>query len=125
MLLNDLKNIVKKQLVDLGIYDKLENYQVEFIWDDLSLDKIGYIHKPENHAGYKWIFKNGIAPVHDGKDVKGWIKALQILLKDDIVLCTESKPNEFYDIAIVDVHIDDERTVIVELFGEYAFTIRV
>lgn len=125
MWLNDVKKTIEQKLIDLDVYDDLEKYQVEFIWEDLSLEKIGYIHKPTNYAGYKWIFKDGIVPVHDGKDIKGWVKSLQILLKDTVVLCKESEPNTFYRIRGVDVYIGDELTVIVELFGEYAFTIRV
>lgn len=125
MWLNDLKKTIEKQLVDLDVYDDLEKYQIEFIWDDLSLDKIGYIHEPKNYAGYKWVFKDGIVPVHDGKDIKEWVKDLQILSKNTVVLCAESRPNMFYRITGVDVYMGDELTVIVELFGEYAFTIRV
>jgi len=125
MWLNDVKKTIEKKLIDLDIYDNLEKYQVEFIWEDLSLNEIGYIHNPTNYAGYKWIFKDGIVPVLDGKDIKEWIKSLQITLKDTVVLCAESRPNEFYRVRGIDVYMGDEFTVIVELYGEYAFTIRV
>lgn len=125
MWMNDLKKTIEKQLVDLGVYDDLDKYQVEFIWEDLSLDVVGYIHEPKNYAGFEWLFKDGIVPVQNGKGVKGWIKSLQIVPKDSIVLCDESRPNVFYRITGVDVYMSDELTVVVELFGEYAFTIRV